>query len=140
MRSTVVAAAAFASVLALASAAAAQGGLGEACTVGTECMSSFCADGVCCDAPCGDAVDDCLACTSAAGGSANGMCTVRAAGSACTDATCYTPSTCDGLFAFCYSTPACIPGSDGGTSMIDSGMTTPDAGTSMLDAGTADGD
>jgi len=35
--------------------------LGSACTMGTDCPSGFCADGVCCDTAC-DASSECMAC------------------------------------------------------------------------------
>ena len=50
---------------------------GSACGGASQCSSGFCSDGVCCDQPCSGGCD---ACSVAAGGSSNGVCTVRAAG------------------------------------------------------------
>jgi len=44
---------------------------GAACTLGTECLSTFCVDGFCCSAACGAT---CQACSLAKTGSANGTC------------------------------------------------------------------
>lgn len=48
---------------------------GQACLADSECLSRACVDGVCCDQSCGGgAEDDCLACSKAAGASADGVC------------------------------------------------------------------
>lgn len=48
---------------------------GTPCATGSECVSGFCSDGLCCETDCGDASDDCRACSVAAGGDADGSCT-----------------------------------------------------------------
>ncbi|HXI60652.1 MAG TPA: HYR domain-containing protein, partial [Polyangia bacterium] len=60
-------------------------GLGDlACTRGTECASGFCVDGVCCDSACGGGdLNDCQACSRAAGGTSDGICGPRRAGMIC---------------------------------------------------------
>jgi alpha-tubulin suppressor-like RCC1 family protein len=56
------------------------------CSDDDECDTGFCVDGVCCDSPCGFGDDgDCEACSVAAGGSADGVCSPLAAGTACGD-------------------------------------------------------
>lgn len=48
---------------------------GDACTGPDDCHSGFCVDGVCCDAECGGgALDDCMACSVAAGSAVDGVC------------------------------------------------------------------
>ncbi len=61
---------------------------GTVCVSGATCTSGLCVDGVCCNAACGGgAANDCLACSTTAGGTVNGTCgnsvstyTCRAAG------------------------------------------------------------
>jgi MYXO-CTERM domain-containing protein len=58
--------------------------LGEPCETGFDCDTGYCSDGVCCDSPCGvSASDDCQACSQNTGASADGVCTVFAAGTVC---------------------------------------------------------
>ncbi|MBM4373952.1 MAG: hypothetical protein FJ095_02630 [Deltaproteobacteria bacterium] len=49
--------------------------LGKACTMGSQCASGFCADGVCCNAACNGGCD---ACSVAAGAAVDGTCSVDA--------------------------------------------------------------
>ena len=54
--------------------------LGQACTTGADCDSTFCADGVCCNEACGGGVDsDCQACSVAKGAAVDGTCQAKAA-------------------------------------------------------------
>jgi MYXO-CTERM domain-containing protein len=79
-------------------------GGGDACTSAASCVTGFCIDGVCCDGACGDGVlNDCLACSRAAGASIDGTCssassvvTCREARSACDQA-----ERCDGVSTTC---------------------------------------
>jgi hypothetical protein len=50
-------------------------GPGESCSGQDLCATGFCVDGVCCASECGQGVEDCQACSVAAGGTANGTCT-----------------------------------------------------------------
>lgn len=52
---------------------------GDGCTIGSECLSGFCADGVCCDTACDE---DCYSCTAALkeAGGADGACGPTKAG------------------------------------------------------------
>jgi hypothetical protein len=57
---------------------------GSTCVIGSQCSSGFCVDGVCCDMGCGNSnPSDCQACSTAAGGAANGRCSVLPAGTQC---------------------------------------------------------
>jgi MYXO-CTERM domain-containing protein len=48
---------------------------GDNCRTGIECLTDFCIDGVCCASRCGEGnASDCQACSTAAGGLANGTC------------------------------------------------------------------
>lgn len=47
---------------------------GSNCDASWHCGSGVCADGVCCDVPCGDSTTDCVACSVAAGATADGTC------------------------------------------------------------------
>jgi hypothetical protein len=47
---------------------------GTTCTEDDDCRSGFCVDGACCDSRCGGGAVDCLACSIAAGGVADGVC------------------------------------------------------------------
>ena len=61
-------------------------GTGTACTIGEECDSAFCVDGVCCDSACaGGDTSDCQACTQKAGGTKDGMCTTVTDATPCED-------------------------------------------------------
>jgi hypothetical protein len=53
---------------------------GDPCTLGAECASTFCVDGVCCENACSGGTADCRACSTAAGGGVNGSCLPVAAG------------------------------------------------------------
>ncbi|MBI4700937.1 MAG: FG-GAP repeat protein [Deltaproteobacteria bacterium] len=60
------------------------------CTIPPDCASGFCVDGYCCDHPCGGgASDDCLACSIAAGGTADGFCAALSDGSPCAEGACH---------------------------------------------------
>lgn len=78
---------------------------GAACGRDPECGSGFCVDGVCCNEPCGDGrSDDCRACSVAAGGGADGVCEVVAAGAyTCRPEAgpCDQAEVCDGASARC---------------------------------------
>lgn len=72
------------------------------CTPDTKCATGFCVDGFCCsDACAGD--KDCQACSIAAGGSQDGVCTAVVAGQACgaPDAGCALPGVCSGTSRIC---------------------------------------
>ena len=56
---------------------------GRACTSGSDCSSGFCVDGVCCSTACAGGGSDCQACSTAAGGAINGVCTPILAGKIC---------------------------------------------------------
>lgn len=84
---------------------------GARCGIGAECDSTFCADGRCCNSACGGGASDCLACSIAAGASADGVCTTFPNGTACTDGT---P---------CTITDACMTGACVGTGSPCSGAT-----------------
>ena len=57
---------------------------GHACEEASDCSSGYCVDGVCCDAHCGGGVlDDCLACSAAAGAWSDGLCGPIANGAVC---------------------------------------------------------
>ncbi|MER2560870.1 MAG: hypothetical protein ABTQ32_09135, partial [Myxococcaceae bacterium] len=92
---------------------------GGACTLGGECQSGFCVDGVCCDTACGGGVVDCQACSPAAGAAVAGTCsgltaqaaaatTCRAQSGACDlPETCQAGSTACPANAFAPSTTVC---------------------------------
>ncbi|MEB2311422.1 MAG: hypothetical protein OZ928_06205 [Polyangiaceae bacterium] len=73
--------------------------LGQACGAGADCASGFCADGVCCNGACSGGCDVCKA---SLGATADGQCTLLAAGAsgsgcgnyACTGASGACPSSC----------------------------------------------
>src|SRR6185369_790529 len=70
--------------------------LGDACLLGTDCISTFCADGVCCNAACGGA---CQACTGTKKGSgSDGVCGNIAVGTD-PDNECFGSITCNGAGA-----------------------------------------
>jgi FG-GAP repeat protein len=58
---------------------------GDTCAQGSECTSGFCVDGVCCNTLCSGGLNDCQACSVAAGAAANGTCGPRTNGSSCSD-------------------------------------------------------
>ena len=61
-----------------------KGELGEACTDDDGCASGFCVDDVCCESACGGQLDDCQACSQAAGAAQDGQCQ-PISGTACED-------------------------------------------------------
>ncbi len=72
---------------------------GQACEEASDCASGHCVDQRCCDTPCGDGVlDDCLACSTAAGAWRDGLCGPVANGmdceaeGTCVDGACVTAS------------------------------------------------
>ena len=74
------------------------------CTDDTECASGFCVDGVCCDSACGDGdPTDCMACSTALGAAADGVCGVVNQAWACRPAAfeCDVAETCDGVSSAC---------------------------------------
>ena len=65
---------------------------GDSCTLGSECSSGFCADGVCCNTACAAGV--CDACSVATGAATNGTCSLFT-GTTCNDANpCTQTDTC----------------------------------------------
>ena len=76
---------------------------GQACQIGRECQSSFCADGVCCDASCGSDDRDCQVCVTAKGASADGTCTLLPNTTVCRAAAgpCDTVELCTGTDSAC---------------------------------------
>jgi hypothetical protein len=80
--------------------------LGTSCAGARDCNSGFCVDGVCCDSACGGgAVDDCQACSAAAGSSPGnqGTCTASPPSYVCQVALgeCAPRQTCDGTERTC---------------------------------------
>jgi hypothetical protein len=75
----------------------------QTCADAAECASGFCVDGMCCDGACGGSdASDCQACSIDAGGTANGTCTPRMAGTACADdGNVCTADHCDGTNIVC---------------------------------------
>jgi hypothetical protein len=87
--------------------------LGAACVVDEDCVSAPCIDGVCCTSACGGGGDDdCRACSIAAGGAVDGICSPRINGSMCRAAVdeCDVAETCDGASIVC---PLDVPATDG---------------------------
>lgn len=79
-------------------------GQGEPCVSNAQCDSGACVDGVCCESECAGGTSDCLACSIAAGGSANGLCTPRVANTVCRvgdPITCNGTEVCDGVSSAC---------------------------------------
>lgn len=76
---------------------------GTPCSSDWGCVSGFCADGFCCDAECGGGALDCQACAAAMGASADGACTVIAAGTECRagSGVCDVAEVCDGSSVEC---------------------------------------
>lgn len=76
---------------------------GGACVADAQCASGECVDGVCCESACGTGLGDCLACSVAAGGSANGLCTPVAANTVCRSSflECDATEVCDGVSPEC---------------------------------------
>jgi hypothetical protein len=73
---------------------------GTSCAAAGECTSNFCADGVCCNTACGGSCD---ACASAAGSSADGVCTLVSAAKVCRASVnaCDAEERCTGTSADC---------------------------------------
>ncbi len=79
-------------------------GDGATCTLGTDCLSGFCADGVCCDTACGGGdPTDCEACSVTAGGSTDGTCGPVVMGQLCRPSAgpCDIPEACTGVDLNC---------------------------------------
>lgn len=75
---------------------------GTECDNVWDCESGFCIDGVCCESACGDSPSDCLGCTNALSGLADGACGPVAGGSACgdiVDTDCDSADTCNAFGA-----------------------------------------
>jgi uncharacterized protein (TIGR03382 family) len=114
--------------------------LAAACAADSECGSGFCVDGVCCNQACGGTVlDDCQACSAAAGASANGVCTQLSAThcddhDACTRTdTCSAgvcqggdPVTC-GAPAACHAPGVCNPATGACQRALTNGLACDDA-------------
>jgi MYXO-CTERM domain-containing protein len=82
---------------------------GHGCASVAECKSGHCVDGVCCETACGGgSVLDCQACSVAAGGSVDGVCTPLPAGEVCRASTgiCDLVDTCDGTSFGCVDAVA----------------------------------
>jgi hypothetical protein len=79
--------------------------LGKPCVSDPSCgVGALCIDGVCCENACGGGVtSDCQACSIAAGGSADGLCTAVSAGHVCRGSTgaCDAVEACDGSSFAC---------------------------------------
>lgn len=75
-------------------------GNGQSCNAGSECASGICANGACCATACNG---DCEACSIATGGTVDGTCTARSAGTVCRpDAgACDVTEKCDGVAHSC---------------------------------------
>src|SRR4029078_12006763 len=73
------------------------------CTTASDCASGCCVDGVCCSSACSGGTSDCQACSTAAGGTINGVCTPSAAGRTCRASAglCDVADTCDGSSVAC---------------------------------------
>jgi len=90
-----------------------KGELGEACTDDDGCASGFCVDDVCCESACGGQLDDCQACSQAAGAAQDGQCqpisgTACEDGNPCTEAgTCSLGSCIGGDLVQCEPLDAC---------------------------------
>jgi hypothetical protein len=72
---------------------------GLGCDADADCSSGFCIDATCCDVECGDTLDDCMACSKAAGAQFDGTCGPVSSGTACGDAMdtdCDHADTCNG--------------------------------------------
>ncbi|HVJ20918.1 MAG TPA: hypothetical protein VM686_36160 [Polyangiaceae bacterium] len=77
---------------------------GAACSIDDDCASDSCADGVCCDSACGDSdVNDCQACSVAAGATIDGVCEPIEPGAECRPAAgpCDWSESCDGVSSAC---------------------------------------
>ena len=81
-----------------------------ACGAGTDCTSTFCADGVCCNSACGaSSASDCQACNTTAGGAVTGTCGAvqnPTAGTILCDSQaniCEAPAYCNGVSMTCPS-------------------------------------
>ena len=77
---------------------------GGACKAGRECQSGFCTDGVCCDSACGGGDgSDCQACSVAAGGREDGLCSPRKPTALCRPkaSACDVEDLCDGASKTC---------------------------------------
>ncbi len=85
-------------------------GNGATCTMGSQCASGFCIDGVCCNSACAGGTQDCQACSQLAGAPADGTCAPLGAGAACGSGAdpshCIAGGTCNGTTATCNDTPA----------------------------------
>lgn len=77
----------------------------QTCVSPSDCTTGFCVDGICCDTACGgDSKIDCLACSKAAGGPEDGVCSPLAYGSSCDDGDACT------LVDMCVAAGVCSPG------------------------------
>jgi MYXO-CTERM domain-containing protein len=100
---------------------------GSACMAGSQCTSTFCADGVCCNSACAGGTTDCQACAMAAGAPSNGTCAPVAAGRSCRDSAgdCDVAETCNGTATTCPadgfapSTTVCRPAAMGGCDIAE---------------------
>ena len=94
---------------------------GELCTTGPECATNNCIDGVCCDTLCAGGIDDCQACSIAAGGTVDGTCGARVDGLTCDDGLyCNGDSdTCGGGTCSVHANAPCL-GPDGDNDCVES--------------------
>ncbi len=76
---------------------------GTACLANSDCQSGFCVDGFCCDQACGGNGPSCQVCAAALGATADGVCTLRSAGSVCRPpvGSCDFEEVCDGNAPTC---------------------------------------
>ncbi|MBY0279649.1 hypothetical protein K2Z84_30310 [Candidatus Binatia bacterium] len=102
------------------------GGNGDVCSAGSECESGSCIDGVCCNTACGDGdASDCQACSIAAGGTADGTCTLLSSATVCraSEGECDAAETCNGSSPSC---PADVPAPAGTACSADDTACTTD--------------
>jgi len=79
---------------------------GTPCAAGSACESGLCVDGVCCTSECPGGNNGCQACSVAAGGSADGICTAVVAPRPCADdGNVCTLDFCDGNSTTCQHSP-----------------------------------
>ena len=80
---------------------------GVSCTLGSECTSNNCIDGVCCESSCGSgSTSDCQSCLASATGATDGLCRAILSGTECRAAVgggCDVAETCDGAATACPS-------------------------------------
>ena len=114
--------------------------LGTPCTASSQCSTGlFCVDGVCCNSLCGMGIDDCQACSVAAGALSDGQCSLVAPLVVCraSGGECDPPETCDGARVECPVNAAIKDGAPCATGVCAANACVADAG--VPDAGIDDG-